>query len=186
MPLLFLFFSSAWAEPAAIRAPVGAATLAASWGDGASLVLWHDDLGLALDASGAAVGAALGWRHLHANPVGFDLFGHGGVAVPFIEPGLALTLGASARFGYRNAHFDGGIGLAIPAALGLWGGGSGLALRVPLSVEPAIGVRVGPLWFALSGSMGPLYVTGSIPGIMFGGKFSVGYCPKGCPFGNHS
>lgn len=177
MPILLLLSTIAWAEPAAIRAPVGPATLTATLGDGGSLAGWHNNLGLALDISGAgaAVGTALGWRHLHPNPVGLDLFGHGGLAVPLIEPGLALTLGASARFSYRNQHFDGGIGLAIPAALGLWGGGPGLALRVPISIEPAIGCHAGPLWLALSGSMGPLYVTSSIPGILFGGRISVAW-----------
>jgi hypothetical protein len=50
-----------------------------------------------------------------------------------------------------------------------------LALRVPFNIEPAVGVHLGPLWLALTGIMGPVWVTGSIPGINVGGRVSLGW-----------
>ena len=50
-----------------------------------------------------------------------------------------------------------------------------MALRAPLLVEPAVGVRVGPVWVGLTGSMGPVWVTGSIPGIEVGGRVSLAW-----------
>jgi hypothetical protein len=181
MLFLFLLSTNALAEPAAIRAPVGGARLTAEVGGGGSLAAWRaDGLGLAADVSsgGAAVGLSVGWRHLHPDGVGLDLFFCGGILVPLVEPGVAISGGASARVGYRRGHFDGGLGLTVPVALGVAGGGSGVAFRVPLLVEPAVGVRLGPVWLGGTGSMGPLWVTGSLPGIEVGGRISLAWEPS--------
>lgn len=172
--MMLLLAMLAQAEPGALRAPVGDAGLTAEYNGGASLAVWRDDRwGLAVDASRGAAGASLGWRHLHPDGGGLDFFAHGGLEVPLVEPGIALGLGGAARLSYRRGVFEGGLGVAVPVEVGLVGGGTGPALRLPLLVEPAIGLRLGPVRVGLTGSMGPVWVTDAISSVAIGGRVAV-------------
>lgn len=173
-----LLVAMAAAEPKAFRAPVGNAAWVAEYGGGASLAGWRaDGWGLALEVGPQAgtLGGSLGWRHLHPDGWGLDVTPGVGLVIPLVEPGLGLSLSPAARVGWRRKGFEIGLGLSIPVTVGFFGGGPGLAVRVPLLVEPGVGLGVGSLRLGLTGSMGPVWVTETLPGIAVSGRIAIGW-----------
>jgi hypothetical protein len=170
--------SVAAADPGALRAAVAGATLVGEVGAPTTSAAWwpNDGLGIAVHvrAPGASVGASVGTRALHADGWGVDAFLAGGLTVPVRDPGVAVTVSPAARAGWRGPKAEAGLGLAVPLAVGLAGGGvDGVGARVPVLLEPAVGFDVGPVRLGATLSAGPVFALGSPIGFETGARLVV-------------
>lgn len=168
----------AHADPGALRAPVADATVTGEVGLPTTSAAWwpRDGLGVAvhLRAPGASLGASIGTRALHTDAWGVDAFLAGGLTVPLRDPGLAVTLSPAIRAGWRGPTAEAGLGLALPLAVGLVGGGiEQVGARVPVLLEPAFGVDVGPVRLGATLSAGPVFVPGAPTGVETGVRLSI-------------
>ncbi len=175
---LLLVSLSAGADPGALRAPVADAAFVGEIGaPTSSVAAWlGDGFGVAADvrAPGASVGLSVGTRALHADGWGVDTFLAGGLTVPLRDPGVALTLSPAVRLGWRGPRLDTGLGVAVPLAVGLAGGGmDGVGARLPVLLEPAFGTRVGPVRLGGTVSFGPVFVPGAPTGVETGVRLVV-------------
>ncbi len=178
LALLALLPGTALADPGALRAPVADSALAGEVGLPTASAAWWPNAGLGLAvhlrAPGASVGASVGTRALHADGWGVDAFLAGGVTVPLRDPGVAVTLSPAARAGWRGPRAEAGLGLAVPLALGLGGGGmEQIGARLPLLLEPALGFDVGPVRVGATLSAGPVFVPGTATGVETGVRLAV-------------
>jgi hypothetical protein len=176
--LALLLPSAAAADPGALRAPVGGAALVGEVGAPTTSAAWwpNEGLGVAvhLRAPGASVGASVGTRALHADGWGVDAFLAGGFTVPLRDPGVAVTVSPAVRAGWRGPKVEGGVGLAVPLAVGLAGGGvDGVGARLPLLLEPAVGFRLGPVRLGATLSAGPVFALGAPIGLETGARLVV-------------
>ncbi len=84
---------------------------------------------------------------------GVDLFVAGGVLMPLIDPGVALTATPAIQLGKRGPTTHLTIGLAAPLEVLL---APSLQLRAPVLLELRLGGNLGPLWLGLRGGAGPV------------------------------
>lgn len=114
----------------------------------------------------AAISASMGTRKtLSQGPKdgGVDLFIAGGLLVPTIIPGIAVTATPAIQMGKRapKGHFTFGIAAPIEALLA-----PRAQLRVPVLLELRLGGKLGPLWLGLRGGLGPVLYAPGAPGFV--------------------
>jgi len=80
-----------------------------------------------------------------------DLFVAGGVLVPTIDPGLALTATPAIQLGKRSEVGHATFGLAAPIEALL---APTLRLRLPVLLELRFGGNLGPFWLGVRGGAG--------------------------------
>ena len=153
---MILILGLAHADPVGLRTP----------GAGAAVTLGRHDLSLAvplgedrpwiaaeLATNGASFGASVGHRALLSEhglrrlQAGVS----GGLLVPLVEPGLALTGTAWLHGGWVGERGSFLAGAALPLALGSGG------VRLPVLFELQGGVQVGPLSLGARLSAGPVF-----------------------------
>jgi hypothetical protein len=156
---VWLLASLAWADPVAMRAPYGTAGATVGLHDASAAVPLGDGPWLAaeLATNGASAGASAGsrWvlgpedrvRRLQAGLAG-------GLLVPLVEPGIALTGTAWLHGGWVGERGAFLAGAAVPVAVGT--GGS----RMPLIFELLGGVGVGPVVIGGRLAAGPVVSPG--------------------------
>ena len=150
----------AFADPVILRAPVHAAGLTAGLHDVSAGATWGDVASVAVEAStsGASAGASVGGRWFYGRPGGdARLQGglSGGLLVPLVEPGVAVSATAWAHGGWigDRGHFV--AGAAAPLAVGTAG------LRLPLLLELQGGLRAGRVLVGARLSAGPVLTPGT-------------------------
>ncbi len=155
---------TAAADPLALRhgQPERGVIVEGGWPSVSAGVWLKPRLGLALDwrLPAAAAGLSIGTRRTLADGPrhgGVDLFVAGGVLVPFIEPGVALTATPAIQAGHRGGIAHVTIGLAAPIEARL---APEPQLRLPLLLELRLGFNLGPLWLGLRGGLGAALNTG--------------------------
>ncbi len=166
------------ADPGALRAPTAAGAYVAEWGaPSMSAGVWYTDrLGFGVDVRqpGASFGISAGTRTLHKQRVGLDGYLSGGLVFPLRDAGLGLTLTPAIRAGARGKHGEAGIGVAVPLALGLAGGGEGVRVRAPILLEPSFGMGFGGFRLGVTLSGGPVLLAGAPPGVELGARVALG------------
>lgn len=165
--LTFACAAPAAADPLALRHAVAGKTLVVEGGwPNVSVGYWVGPrLGLAVDwrLPAAAISASVGTaKTVSQGPKygGVDLFFAGGLLVPLVTPGVAVTATPAIQLGKRGpkSHFTFGIAAPIEALLT-----PQPQLRAPLLLELRLGGEVGPLWIGLRGGAGPVIM---LPGAM--------------------
>jgi hypothetical protein len=149
---------AAAADPLALRhgEPAEGLVLEAGWPHVSAGWWWRPDRGLALSwrLPAASVEVSLGTRWLAVlgkGPWCAQAFLAGGLLVPTVEPGLALSATPAAQLARRGDRIDLELGLAVPAELQLL---EERRLRAPLMAEAGFGVDVGGLELGLRGGFG--------------------------------
>lgn len=126
-------------------------TVSAGW--------WLDPkLGVAVSwrLPAAAIEAGAGTRRQFAlgeGPWNLDVYAAGGVLVPTVDPGVALSATPAAQLGRRGSGIVLDVGLALPLELALL---PTRQLRVPVLLEAGTGGDLGPLEIGLRGRFGPV------------------------------
>ncbi len=162
--LAALVGAPASADPLILRAPLpptasvglaaGAPSLAAGgW--------FSQQLGAAVELvdGGAAVGVSAGSRtNLLGSDDrwGLDAYLAGGVAIPLIDPGLALTVTPALQGGWRGDRVRATLAIASPTQLRL----TGFQAKLPVVAEPWLLFRAGSVWFGAQGGFGIAPVPG--------------------------
>ncbi len=149
----------AWADPVALRAPHDAAGATLGRHDAsAGAELGSTWLAAEAATNGASVGASLGQRwvlgrddRVRRVQAGCS----GGLLVPLVEPGIALTGTGWLHAGWVGDRGAFVAGAAVPVAVGT--GGS----RLPLLFELQGGVRAGPVWLGARLAAGPVFTPGT-------------------------
>jgi hypothetical protein len=165
-PLLALLWTpSAAADPLALRhgEPTEGLVMEAGWPHLSAGWWWRPDRGVALSwrLPAASVEASYGtrWRaELGTGPWCAEAFLAGGLLVPTVEPGLALSATPAAQLARRGDRIDLELGLAAPTELQLL---EERRLRAPLLAEAGLGVDLGGLELGLRGGFGAVF---SAPG----------------------
>jgi hypothetical protein len=168
VPLLILlagFATRASADPTSLRHGVEAQTLVVEGGwPTLSAGYWlGPGFGLAVDwrLPAAAVSGSVGTRKTlaHGPKHGVvDLFFAGGLLVPLVDPGIAVTATPAIQLGKRGPKSRATIGLAAPIEALL---SPRPQLRVPVLLELHLGGNLGPFWLGVRGGVGPIL---SLPG----------------------
>lgn len=116
-------------------------------------------LGLAVEwrLPAAAISGSVGTRKTVSHGPkhnGVDLFIAGGLLVPTILPGIAVTATPAIQLGKRGpkSHFTFGIAAPLEALLA-----PRAQLRVPVLLELRLGGKLGPLCVGLRGGAGPVF-----------------------------
>ena len=174
--LISLLISLAQADPIALRAPQGAATMVIGVPD-SSVAIWTSRrLGFSLDVHPlSAVGASVGVRSdLFRRPSGFGLAWSlaGGPVVPVFDPGLGVSLSPALALGWADSKVDATIGVSVPAEFRLVPGAD---LRLPLLGEIWLGGRVGPVRIGGTLAAGQMWLLSAPSELAFhlGGYLSV-------------
>jgi hypothetical protein len=148
------------ADPVTLRHgdPQEGLVLQAGWPQVSAAWWLGPDLGLALAwrLPASAVSASAGTRRrtvLGAGPWALDTFLAGGLLVPMVDPGLALTATPALQLGRRGEHGELDLGLAAPLEIELV---PTRRLRAPLLLEAGFGVELGPIEAGLRGGFGPV------------------------------
>ncbi len=170
--LLALIAGTASADPLALRhgGPAPAVVVDAGWPT-ASVGAWLGPrTGFAVDLRlpASAVGVAMGTRHTRSDGPkhgGVDVFVAGGVLVPTLEPGVALTATPAIQAGHRGERAHVTVGLAAPIEALLV---PRAAIRAPALLELRLGGNLGPLWLGVRGALGAVFASGSPPGFTVG------------------
>ena len=150
----------AWADPAALRAPVDrpAAVLGAEQQSVAVPV--GDRWRVAVEThTGAALGASVGqrWTVLgESEGWGADAVLAGGLLVPVLDPQLGLTVSPAFQGGLRTSGFAGVVGVAAPMVLTV----PRVQARLPLLTELQLGGAIGPVWLGGRLAVGPVNTPG--------------------------
>ena len=154
-----LWLAVALADPVAMRAPLDApgvtlglhdASVGADLGEGLPWVAAE------LATNGAATGASVGQRWVLGDGVRrFQTGLAGGLLVPLVEPGIALTGTAWLHGGWVGERGSFLAGAAVPVAVG--SGGS----RMPLLFELLGGVAAGPVEIGARLAAGPVLTPGT-------------------------
>lgn len=165
--MILALLALAHADPVALRAPtsgrftavVGTPVVSAAW-------FLNENVGFALDLRGvgASASASAGLRQRHTTPWGIDAGVAAGVVVPLVDPGFGVSLTPSLGGGWRDARTAGALTLAVPLELGLVGR-DGVTARAPILLEPSFSAKAGPIELGVLLGAGPLFVTGSLPGV---------------------
>jgi hypothetical protein len=158
--LLAALASPAAADPLALRHGVdGRAVVVEGGYPSISAGYWVGPaLGLALDwrLPAAAVSGSIGTRKTVAQGPrhgGVDLFVAGGLLVPLVDPGVAITASPAIQMGRRGPKGHVTFGVAAPMEALLV---PRARLRIPVLLELRVGGNLGPLWLGLRGGVGPV------------------------------
>ncbi len=156
--LLCLAPRTAVADPVTLRhgAPERGLVFQAGWPDVGAAWWLGPRLGVAVEwkLPASAVAASVGTRRrvpLGSGPWAFDAFLAGGVLVPTVNPGLALSATPAVQLGRRGERVELDLGLAMPLELQLI---SERRLRAPLLLEAGFGGDLGPVALGLRGGFG--------------------------------
>lgn len=115
-------------------------------------------LGLAVDwrLPAAAISVSVGTRETLVHGPrhgGVDVFVSGGMLVPLIDPGLAVTATPAVQFGKRGPTTHVTLGFAAPLEFLMT---PRTQLRAPVLLELRAGGNLGPFWIGLRGGVGPI------------------------------
>lgn len=148
-----------------VAAWLGDTGVAASVRAGDGLPAWRP-VSLGVEAGRHRVLASRGVHRLHGTAAA-------GLVVPLVTPGLGLSVTPALRYEARGAWLSAGVGLAVPTELGFAGG---FTARVPVLVEPALGLHPpGDVWACVVGSAGPVLSPGGATGVALGARAVVGW-----------
>jgi len=119
------------------------------------------ELRLPADTVGASVGGR--WTLVEGKRGwGLDAFAAGGLDIPTLRPGLALTT-TLALFGrVRRNRYQVALGAVSPSAVRLTGIPEA---RFPLLLEFWLGIRAGPVWLALQANAGAVLAPSYTPSL---------------------
>jgi hypothetical protein len=157
----------AMADPVTLRhgAPAEGLVVQAGWPDVSAAWWLQPELGVALAwrLPAAAVSASVGTRRrlpLGSGAWSLDGYLAGGLLVPTVDPGLALTATPALQIARRGARGELDLGVAVPLELQVL---SERRLRAPVLLELGGGVVLGPAELGLRGGFGPVFTA---PGAM--------------------
>ncbi len=172
--LAALLWALAWglpapalADPVTLRhgAPTEGFVLQAGWPDLSAAWWLRPDLGVALAwrLPAAAASASVGTRRrrpLGSGAWALDGYLAGGLLIPTVDPGLALTATPALQIGWRRERIELDLGLAVPVELQVL---IERRLRAPVLLELGGAAALGPLELGLRGGFGPVFTA---PGAM--------------------
>ena len=148
------------ADPVALRhgSPDQGLVLQAGWPHVSAAWWQRPGLGFAVGwrLPASAVSAAVGTRRrvaLGQGPGALDASLAGGLLVPTVDPGLALTATPALQLGLRGERGELDLGLALPVELQVL---TDRRLRVPVLLEAGFSVALRPLELGLRGGLGPV------------------------------
>jgi len=154
---------TAVADPVTLRhgAPERGLVFQAGWPDVSAAWWMGPQLGLAVEwkLPASAVAASVGTRRrlpLGSGPWALDAFLAGGLLVPTVNPGLAISATPAVQLGRRGERFELDLGLAMPMELQLL---TERRLRAPLLLEAGVGGDLGPVALGLRGGFGAVLTT---------------------------
>jgi hypothetical protein len=176
--VLILASAPAAAEPLVSRIPVDGAFLVA--GPQLGLGVSGERYGVAVgyDLPGRSADAAGSLRlTLYEAESGFGVWtgAAAGIVVPFTKPRVAVEVAPWLGVGWRAEGWLAAVDVAAPAVAAL---APGDPLRVPVLVEPWVGIRVGRLWLTTGAGLGEVFVPGELPAVGMRWQVAVGFGPR--------
>lgn len=178
--LLCALTSPVRADPLALRAPFPTSREArgvvavVGWPDASLAWMPRPGLGVALEyrLPSDAAGVAVAWRRVLAEGgrLSLAVVAGGGVKLPLIRAGLALTGQLALVGALRAGRFTGALSLASPCALRVV---PDVETRLPLLLELWLTVRAGPLSIGLQGGAGATFSVGNAAQLALQGSLVV-------------
>lgn len=154
--------SAAWADPMALRAPAGSVVVVVGLPESSVAAALTPHLGVAVEVHPfSAVGAAVGLRgdlFRGERAFGLELSAAGGLDLPLVDPGLAVSLTPAAELGWAGGSVDATLGLVVPAVVRV---APGADLRLPVLGELWLGGKVGALRLGGTFAAGQLWMAGA-------------------------
>ena len=151
--MIGLLLGTALADPSALRAPGSTRVAVEIGGPVVSVAGWDRDRGLGawVRTDLGSAGLAVGLRHVPEGGVGWIGHASTGLVATLVRPGLGLHAGLAGGVGFTGERAAHRLQVVVPVSVAQGG------LRIPLLLEGATGIRVGPVRIGGRGALGAIF-----------------------------